>query len=564
MVRLQSRLLKDHFSSGTIDVVTDRVKSKWLTIFGALLFPMIIINLAFSSIVTYVPDQWSFSNVTNIVVLNKPERLILGEPMGKRLEMIAVNKASLPVMGLKVRASVIHVSPEPDFSFCSDLISGTFEHERLGVVCTPVLSDHELFTNSSGMVDFRDMVAVGGVPGVWDFKIEVFFASTRTVGGQPRTTYTATAQTQISLRVHRNLYVSIERDRAPPAELEFGQVMDGLDWFCKTPTNFGVANCTDGTRTDLQPPSARVVYKGNSSISNNTRMVLFSVSNFSEVLMPGMSVARTRNPSRVMSTLKMARLTNGTSLNFTQMISAQDGRAVFPNLQVVASNNPALFLAFYSCGRFELWNTHYTEGGAHVAVEITLNPPLLAGRTRAAQGTVWVPTADNMVVEQGGDGSMLGDQAYLSQIEIADYPLVVREGEPFQIVMNAFTWRYPRSRQQSLFPSGVIILAEAVPVFPVSGATDAHSFWARSKKLSGAVSRASSAGDVGVAFTDLRFTLRGEVGQYKLRFFAEGMYQVSLFMDCARSLCVIDGVCVCMCMTVCARVCVLEYVCVFA
>jgi hypothetical protein len=526
MVKIQPRLLQDHFSSGTIDVVTDRVKSKWLTICGALIFPLIIVNLTFSSIVSYVPDQWTFANATDIIVLNKPERLILGEPMDKRLEMIAINKASLPVMGLRVRASVISVSPEPDFSFCSDLIPGTFEHERLSAVCAPILSEHEIFTNGSGMVDFRNMAAVGGVPGVWEIKIQVFYAATRRVGGQAVTTYTPTAETQISMRVYRNMYVQIERDRAPPAELEFGQVMDGSDWYCSTPIDFGRANCSNNLRIDLSPPSARVIYSGNSSLSNHTRMVLFSVSNFSEVLMPELSVPRSRTPSRVMSTRKMARLSNGTSFNFTEMVSSTNGRAIFYNTQVVASNNPSLFLAFYSCGRFELWNTHYAEGGAHMAVEITLNPPLQAGRTRAAQGTVWASPSQDLPLEQGGDGTMLGDQTYLSQIEIADYPLVVREGEPFEVVMNAFTWRYPRSRQQVLFPSGVVILAEAVPAFPVPGATDAHSFWARSKKLTGASSRESSAGDVGVAFTDLRFTLAGEVGDYKLRFYTEGMHQV--------------------------------------
>jgi len=394
--------------------------------------------------------------------------------------------------------------PEDAYDFCrpGHLVEGTLDKERLGMVCLPLLDRAELFTNGSGMVDFTQMAAVAGVPGIWDLEITAYSSATERIAGEDVLVYTAMASTAASIRVSSNPRVEIVPERNPPKELEYHQIMDGVDHLCTVPDNLGPSDCLgptdkEGPRPDLSPPAARIVYTGNTSISDASRMVLFVVGNFGEIGKPNLSIARSRYPQRAMSNRKFSRITNGVVRNMTAVVDGSTGIAQFANFRVEASNNPTLFLAFYSLGKFRLWNEHYTDRGSEMAVEIGLNPPLQPSRARAAQGAVWTPPLDLTRQEfqlldaagRSNAGAYLGDQTYLTQIEVTgDYPRTIKEGEPFQMIINAFSYRYPRNQGRAIFPDKVAVIAEAVPSFPVRGAVDATSYFQRVKGLYNAVS----------------------------------------------------------------------------
>jgi hypothetical protein len=57
MVKVKERVMVDTIKQGTMDLVTDRSKSKLLSIVTSLVFPIILLNLGTTYIVEYVPDQ---------------------------------------------------------------------------------------------------------------------------------------------------------------------------------------------------------------------------------------------------------------------------------------------------------------------------------------------------------------------------------------------------------------------------------------------------------------------------------------------------------------------------
>lgn len=57
MVKVKERIVVDEIKQGTLDLVTDRSKSKTLSIVTALMFPIILLNLGITYTVSYVPDQ---------------------------------------------------------------------------------------------------------------------------------------------------------------------------------------------------------------------------------------------------------------------------------------------------------------------------------------------------------------------------------------------------------------------------------------------------------------------------------------------------------------------------
>lgn len=57
MVKIKERVMVDNIKQGTVDLVTDRSKSKLLSIVTSLVFPIILLNLGTTYVVEYVPDQ---------------------------------------------------------------------------------------------------------------------------------------------------------------------------------------------------------------------------------------------------------------------------------------------------------------------------------------------------------------------------------------------------------------------------------------------------------------------------------------------------------------------------
>ena len=88
--------------------------------------------------------------------------------------------------------------------------------------------------------------------------------------------------------------------------------------------------------------------------------------------------------------------------------------------------------------------------------------------------------------------------------------------------LNAYVFRFPRSARKVTFIQGVVAFVEAVPASGVRGATRRDTVWNRAKALTGAVSRAST-GLSGPLFAALAFSEAGEPGEYRLRFYAEGV-----------------------------------------
>ena len=88
--------------------------------------------------------------------------------------------------------------------------------------------------------------------------------------------------------------------------------------------------------------------------------------------------------------------------------------------------------------------------------------------------------------------------------------------------LNSYVFKFPRSSLKVTFVAGIVALVEAVPASALRDATEREAVWGRAKALTGAVSTVST--DLsGPFFASLAFSEAGEPGDYRLRFYAEGV-----------------------------------------
>ena len=547
----------DDFHSGFVDLVTDRVKNRWFSIFVIVLFPVALLNILVVRRISSVPDKWLDQIPAQMSILQWPSDLVLGvksRASGTSLKVIVANADSLPVLDSQVSISLVSMVPEEEFDFCSGVIAGSNLDERLGPVCGAKLAGHEKDTDVSGIAVFDEFAFVAGVPGTYILNVTVSKVQDyQDEFGREATGALIGAHAWFQVKVHRNLNITITPTTRPPKAIEYLTVFNGKGTVCTAPADGGTAQCSQGDRPDLRPPSASVLYTGGSELSNMTTVVLFTVANFSEVLLKKVQFPRTNYPHMAGSADRMARISSslgGYSLQDT--ISAPDGSigvsdpdgdghwngtVEFPGFRVLGSNNPSLFFAFYCSGVFSIWNSNWDYNfpgnkydgrpaeSVRQVLEMTMlprrdyNPIEDAKLLRPAEGEWWI--GGQAPAEIGDDGVAAGDQAYLPQLEVIDSPPDVLEGDEFVVQLNTFACSYPRARcdQKYFFVPGVTIFAEAVPLSGIV-ATNREDFKRRSKVLLNAISAPST--EESSFFSQLSFSEFGDEGVYRIRIFAEG------------------------------------------
>eukprot|EP00960_Hanusia_phi_P077355 768681-Hanusia_phi.AAC.9 len=166
-------------------------------------------------------------------------------------------------------------------------------------------------------------------------------------------------------------------------------------------------------------------------------------------------------------------------------------------------------------------DTRVLVDGAWAVREMLLIPPLDSRGLRPADGERWVGGVAPSSV--GSDGVASGDQSYLPQLEISDFPTQVIEGETFTMTVNVISYLYPRSLGKYSFVKDVILFAVAVPTMAVP-ATSKETFLSKVKYLENGIS--SPSGSNGATFQSLAFSLDGLEGAYRIRVYAQGQYYV--------------------------------------
>jgi len=558
----------DNFSSGFVDLVTDRVKNKWFSMFVIVIFPLLLLNLLIVRQLSSVPDHWLDQIPAHMAILTSPSDLVLGvksKSSGKSLTVLVANSNHLPTLDSQVEVSFVSMVPEAEFDFCSNIIEDSYRDERLGAVCSARFYSNTQDTDSSGIAVFDDFAIVGGVPGTYVLNVTVSKVQEFVDEfGREGTGAIVGAHSWFQVKVHRNLNITVTPTTLPPKAIEYRTIFNGRGTVCSTPADLGTASCTIGDREDLRPPAASIVYTGGDDLSNATTVTFFLIANFSEVLWRHVEFPRTNYPHLTGSVDRMARMTkSGGGFQFQETIMGLDGGTgvsemeggtgwggtiEFEGFQVLGASNPALFFAFYCNGVFGVWNKNWMyefpgneldgrpPASIQQVLEMTMLPRPNEKGVRPAQGEWWIGAVTDPPAEIGDDGVAAGDQAYLSQVIILQVaagpigeakPLYVDliEDEEFEMRLDTYSLTYPRSRKRQTYLDGVIIFAEAVPISGING-HNREDFRKRSKVLLNAVSPASSVGDAPedtfTMFPNLAFSQEGDEGIYRIRVFAEG------------------------------------------
>lgn len=522
----------DVFHTGPLDLVTDRVKNVYLGFSIILMFPVVLLNILIVLRLNSVPNYWEDDIAAQISIMRVPSDFVLGERSELPMRVLVANAAKLPVNDIVVRTAVESVVPDADFAFCAQkFIAGSFLHRRLNEVCSPLLDGFEARTDNAGFAEFTELAVIAGVPGNYVLNVTAYTQSEeRDSVGRPITVDFPLVSELVYARVSKNGDVQITHGRDAPDEIEYGKVFDGRGVVCVAGENGGESVCSNGaSRPDLSPPSASFRYTGNGRLSPKTTMTFFLVAGFEEMLVNATSISfpRTRVPHQVGSHVRMADYVHGSDASTSYLVSiAETGSVEYPGFVVRGANNPALFFAFYSCGVFQLWNKHtLLPNGVLEVQELAMLPPLDLNGLRAAQGEVW--RGGQAFAEVGDDGVAAGDQSYLNELLLTDYPTEVLEGQEFELWMEIYTFRYPRGQRRPVYMPNVVSFAEAIPINGSRDATDEASFTRDHKVLLNAVSRVSTEGVA--VFRNLAFSVEGDVGWYRIRVYAEGFFYVESF-----------------------------------
>jgi hypothetical protein len=548
----------DDFSTGLVDLVTDRVKNPWFSIFAVVLFPLVLMNIAIVRQISSVTDNLLDQIPANMVILKSPKDMVLGvksNATGAPLRVMVVNQHNLPVQDSQVTISVVSFVPEERFDFCDRMIPNSMLDERLGAVCQPILANNEKSTDSSGIAIFDDFAVVAGVPG--SFVINVTVSKVREFTdafGRTAVQPVIGTHSWFQVNVRPNLNITITPTTRPPKAIEYLTEFKGQGTVCSRPANGDASKCSQGERDDLRPPAASIRCFGDDGVSNETRITFFVIANFSEVLWDKVEFPRTNYPHSTGSVDRMARITSSAggfqlrstfvgqdgSVGLSSTEGGWEGSVEWPGFKVLGSTNPALFFAFYSCGVFAVWNENweYSFPGniydgrppetTRQVVEVTMLPNRDQKGIRPGEGEWWIGGVAPALI--GDDGVAVGDQAYLAQVQITNIvppkgraANEVLEGETFQMQLNTLVCSYPRARcaQKYSFVKDVTIFAEAVPVSGIM-ASDRKAFKQRSKVLLNAVSAPST--ESATVFDNLAFSLEGDEGEYRIRVYAEGRW----------------------------------------
>jgi hypothetical protein len=546
----------DDFSSGCVDLVTDRFKSKIFAIFVIILFPITLLGVLVVTRLSFVQDKWLDQIPARIAILAAPTDMVLGvksKARGISLKIMAANRDNLPVFNSQVEISLVSMVPMIEFDFCSDITAGSLRDERLGAVCKPLLFGNKVDTDLSGIAVFDEFSIIAGVPGTYVLNVTVSKVQdfVDEFGRQGNGALIG-GHAWFQVTVHRNLNISITPTTRPPRAIEYATVFTGKGTVCVSPADGGPAACSQGDRNDLRSPAASILYSGGDDLANMTTVTFFAIANFSEVLMNKVEFPLASNPHMAGSVERMVRMTSTASVDPTKPWQLQDritgydgrvgisasiqgdslgGSVKFPGFSVLGANNPSLFFAFYCSGVFGVWNENriYAFPGNEETgkdpediwqvVEMTMLPRRDAKGLRAGEGEWWI--GGQAPGNIGDDGVAAGDQAYLFQLEVVDQPSDVLENKEFTLTLNTFAFIYPRSRKRYFFVANVYIFAEAVPVFGID-ATNPQDFQKRRKVLINAISSPST--EDTTQFSKLKFSLQGDEGRYRIRFFAEGRW----------------------------------------
>ncbi len=541
----------DDFSSGFVDLVTDRVKIQWFSILAIVLFPTILLNLIIVRRIDHVPDKWLDQIPAKMAILEAPTDLVLGvksRASGRSLMVIATNKDSLPTVDCQVKVGLVSMEPDASFDFCAGIVKGSNLDERLGSLCTSRFAGFEENTDVSGIAVFEDFAIISGVPGTYVLDVTVSKVQDYVDEfGREGTGALIGARTWFQVKVHRNFNMTITPTSHPPQAIEYATVFNGRGTVCSAPADGGKATCAEGERKDLRPPSASLHYAGGDHLSNMTAVTFFLIANFSEVLWNYVEFPRTNYPHHTGSVDRMARITwnkggvqlvdqitgydGGTGMSQLEDGTGWGGTVEFPGFRVLGANNPSLFFAFYCSGVFGVWNKNWvyefsgnkTLGRPPGSIQQILEMTMLTRRDvkglRPGEGEWWIGGQASANI--GDDGVAVGDQAYLLQLEIIDQPTDIVEGTKFVLQLNTFGYIYPRSRKKFFFIPGVYIFAEAVPIHGVR-ARNRKDFQSRRKVLLNAVSSPTT--EESSFFQDLAFSEWGDEGVYRIRVYAEGLW----------------------------------------
>ena len=383
----------DRFSVGILDFVTDRTKSVYLGSLSAALVPAVIMSLCTVYFLEKPADLWLDSVPANMDVLEYPSSMLIAEPCCQgNFRFLVSNNARLPINSVMINATLVRYTPDLEYFFCKNLISGTLREERLRSVCTPTVYSQQAFTDANGYGSIENLSIVAGVPGMYVFKVTAHRSVTgRNAKGVLGTVYVDAVSRNFSIRVARNPGLIIVPARVAPDTIAYGQPLDGTGPACAS-SNRAATQCALAARPDLSAPAATLIYTGNGSLSPGIAMAFFVVGHLEEVLLPDAQFPRTASPHTVGSRLRMARIVDASgATSLSQPVTAGGDPAVFPGVTVVGATNPALFFAFHVCGAFALWNRNWPgEGGQLQVQEVLALPPNGSKGERAGLGDFWM------------------------------------------------------------------------------------------------------------------------------------------------------------------------------